>query len=121
MKWSPKNLFTNRLRRSYFILGTFLVNLPVGIFLMYYFGELRFSLYKELWLIVAICLFGMFSLIARRLHDMSKSAGWSILFVLPMINILFLFLLFIYPGTDGKNNYGELKSRGVLKEVLNIN
>ncbi|MFW6026632.1 MAG: DUF805 domain-containing protein, partial [Candidatus Woesearchaeota archaeon] len=93
---------------------------PVGIFLTYYFGELRFSLYKQLWALVLTCLLVMISLISRRLHDINKSSLWSVLFFLPLINILFLFFLFFYPGTKEENNYGELKNRGVIKEILNI-
>jgi uncharacterized membrane protein YhaH (DUF805 family) len=120
MKWTPKNLIKGRLRRSYFIIGTFLVNLPLGLFLTYYFGELRFSLYKELWILVSFCFLFMLSLIIRRLHDINISLVWSLLFILPFINIVFLFFLFFYPGNKKDNNYGKLKNRGFTKELLNI-
>ena len=43
----------------------------------------------------------------RRLHDMDKSGWWSLLIIVPLVNlILALFLLFA-PGSDGENRFGE--------------
>jgi uncharacterized membrane protein YhaH (DUF805 family)/Tfp pilus assembly major pilin PilA len=42
----------------------------------------------------------------RRLHDMDKSGWWSLLVIVPLVNlILWLFLIFA-PGSDGENRFG---------------
>lgn len=39
----------------------------------------------------------------RRAHDFNKSGWWSLLSLVPLVNLLFLFV----PGTDGENAYGK--------------
>lgn len=51
------------------------------------------------------------SLHARRLHDMNQSGWWLLLYLVPFVNYVFVFVLdifcFFQPGTRGKNKYGE--------------
>lgn len=44
-----------------------------------------------------------FTLSIRRAHDFNKSGWWSLLSLVPLVNLLFLFV----PGTDGENSYGK--------------
>ena len=52
-------------------------------------------------LIVAGC-----SLMVRRLHDLDKTGWMALLFLVPFINIIFIFYIIFTPGTAGPNNYG---------------
>lgn len=120
MKWTPKNLFTGRIKRIPFAIGSFFANSIFGLFLFYYYGNLRFDLYLYLWALFAICLFFLISLMVRRLHDIDKSGFWVFVFVLPILNILMIFFLLIYPGKEESNSYGSRMDRGVIKSIFNI-
>lgn len=43
----------------------------------------------------------------KRLHDLDKSAVWIVLYVIPLINILFFIYLCLRRGTIGDNKYGK--------------
>lgn len=43
----------------------------------------------------------------RRLHDLNKSGWFWLLLFVPLINIIFMFYMWLAPGTAGYNNYGE--------------
>lgn len=43
----------------------------------------------------------------KRLHDLNNSAVWIILYVIPLINILFFIYLCLIKGTTGDNKYGK--------------
>ena len=43
----------------------------------------------------------------RRLHDLNKSGWFLLLSLVPLINIIFAFYMWLAPGTNGRNNYGE--------------
>lgn len=58
-----------------------------------------------------------FFIMVKRLHDVNKSAWFLLLFLVPLINILFGLYLLFAPGTDGDNNFGPPpppNSRGVV-------
>ena len=42
----------------------------------------------------------------RRLNDLDKSGWWQLLYLVPIVNILFALYLLFWPGTKGSNNYG---------------
>lgn len=120
MKWTPKKLFSGRLKRTYFLLGNIAINIIAMSFLLYYFSNFRYDLYLFLWALFFILTFFLLSIICRRLHDIAKSGWWSLILFFPFINIIFIILLIFIPGTDGENRYGEVKKRGFLKEIINI-
>ncbi len=44
----------------------------------------------------------------RRLHDLNQTGWMSLLFIVPLVNIVFSFYLLFAPGTKGSNNYGPM-------------
>ena len=47
------------------------------------------------------------TLVVRRLHDLDKKE-WLIVFsLIPAVNFLFALYLLFFPGTPGRNQYGE--------------
>lgn len=52
----------------------------------------------------------VFFVVAKlRLHDMNYSGWYSLLILIPFVNLLLLIYLFFVPGTDGQNQYGLRK------------
>lgn len=91
--------FDGRARRSeywYYVLFNFLV----GVILSIIFAPLN-------WIYSLIVLLPGLSLTVRRLHDTGKS-GWCILlFCIPIVNIILIFLWLCKAGDTGANQYGE--------------
>jgi uncharacterized membrane protein YhaH (DUF805 family) len=57
--------------------------------------------------VVYVALFvALFILAIRRLHDFEASGWWSLLGLLPFVNLIFGLVLLFKPGTDGRNTYG---------------
>ncbi|MBR3655485.1 MAG: DUF805 domain-containing protein [Elusimicrobia bacterium] len=50
------------------------------------------------YILIVIFIISTFSLIIRRLHDMNFSGFWVILNYVPIINVIFFFVLLLYPG-----------------------
>ena len=42
----------------------------------------------------------------KRLHDLNMSGWWVLLFLVPLLNVLFGLYLLFAPGTDGPNRFG---------------
>ncbi|OGD76896.1 hypothetical protein A2368_02420 [Candidatus Collierbacteria bacterium RIFOXYB1_FULL_49_13] len=109
------NLFEGRVsKKSYQVafLVLFVVGLLVGVLLKHE-GMLR-SLVSLL-----MMPFG-FGLAARRWHDLGKSGWWSLVFLLPLINLLVMVYLLLADGTKGKNAYGVApKNKEILDTLLN--
>ena len=42
----------------------------------------------------------------RRLNDLNRSGWWFLLFIVPIVNLLFWIYLVFFPGTEGSNNFG---------------
>ena len=47
-----------------------------------------------------------FIMAKRRLHDLNRSGWWSLLLIIPLLNLLFALYLMFGPGTAGSNQYG---------------
>lgn len=43
----------------------------------------------------------------RRLHDLDKSGWFLLIGLIPLVNIIFAFYMWLMPGTVGWNRYGE--------------
>jgi uncharacterized membrane protein YhaH (DUF805 family) len=97
-----KKILFGRINRVEFFIANFLVNLPISIFGFYYFKNYRYDLAVYLWLIFGVSFLVLFLLILSRLRDMGKSGWWSLMFFLPAFNLVFLIILFFYPGSKEK-------------------
>lgn len=61
-----------------------------------------------------ICLF----LSIRRLHDLNQSAWLSLIHVLPVISICFLFYLFFAPSNPSANQYGQATANAPIEKII---
>jgi uncharacterized membrane protein YhaH (DUF805 family) len=108
--------FKGRLARMpYFLYGLVLgviwvafVHFVLKPYINPYLQENNFSW----WAFAAIMLYAVvtfwisFALVIKRLHDYDYNGWWSLLNLIPLVNLIFgLFLLF-YPGTKGSNRFG---------------
>ena len=60
---------------------------------------------------VALVVFAYFKLailIPRRLHDMNASGWWTLVFLLPLVDVAFEVFLLFKPGTRDANEYGAI-------------
>jgi uncharacterized membrane protein YhaH (DUF805 family) len=46
------------------------------------------------------------AILVRRLHDINKSGWWYFIALIPLVGVVWLFVLLLTKGTDGVNNYG---------------
>ena len=63
------------------------------------FGGISILLYLAL--IVLAVIFGK-----RRINDLNKSGWLLLLFLVPLVNIIFAFYLIFFKGTEGENDFG---------------
>ncbi len=72
-------------------------------------GTLSYGGAVILYAVVLLFIIGMtlviFSLYAKRCHDLGLSGWYSLLMVVPMVNFIFLFYLLFVPGKIGANQY----------------
>ena len=59
------------------------------------------------WIYSVIVFLPGLSLTIRRLHDIGKSGWCLLLFCIPIVNIIFVFLWLCKAGDTGANQYGE--------------
>lgn len=57
--------------------------------------------------IVELAMLPGFFLSVKRLHDLNKSAVFIVLYLVPLVNIIFLLYLICFKGTKGENRYGS--------------
>lgn len=50
---------------------------------------------------------GSFMLAIQRLHDFDSSGWLTLLLLVPLVNVIFGFILWFVPGTDGENRFGR--------------
>lgn len=119
---TPKNLkhllfsFTGRINRAQFWLG-------MGIVVPAIISALTFSVIIEHSapiIIVYLCaLWSKFAIWVKRCHDCNWSGAWTLLVLLPAINLIFLFgILGCVPGIKGPNSYGASTRPILTKEKV---
>ena len=91
--------FNGRARRSeywFFSLFCAIINCVLGL------------IYDPLtWVWSIVVFIPSLAILIRRLHDINKS-GWSaLLFLIPIVNIVLIFVWLCKAGTTGANQYGE--------------
>lgn len=108
-----EKLFQGRInRRSFFICFCLLyVILVTGVAIFYSIKDTSLILdilVISLW-IGWVVSWGIisFSLMVKRLHDIGLPGPWSLLFVLPVVNIIFLLGLIFYPGKKTVTKFGK--------------
>ena len=42
----------------------------------------------------------------RRLHDTNRKAWWLLMYLIPVIGVIWLIVLFCFKGTEGENQFG---------------
>lgn len=90
------------------ILSLFLIAIFRPVFLLLLLSIPAFiSLANEILLFAALILiFAILIVSIKRLHDINLSGWWGIFLLIPLINLVFIFFLFIIDGTKGTNKYG---------------
>ena len=99
-----KKKIPKKIGRLYFFIGNFLINLPLTVFIGYYFENYRFDLYPYLWILFFLSLLLWIFLIIKRLNDIEASKWWCLLILLPLINLIFIVSLFFIPGKEKKSD-----------------
>lgn len=61
-----------------------------------------------------ITLLPTIAVLARRLHDIDKSAWWMLLLILPLVGLILL-VFALLKGTDGENRFGPDPRNQVLE------
>lgn len=61
-----------------------------------------------LWIFnIAVSLYAYFAPSIRRLNDLNRTGWLSLLYLIPLVNIVFFFYLALAGGDEGYNDYGE--------------
>lgn len=103
--FSPKT----RIGRLRYLAHSFLFMLVFYLLLAVGMG-LAFAVSGFFWSIVAISYIGIIVVsvivMIQRLHDLNKSGWFSLLMLIPLVNLIFALYLVFGAGTNGSNNYG---------------
>lgn len=122
MSFNPLKWFKGRVDRKSFFLGLIVNSLVTTIILVVAFKVsnllyqpespliLKFVDVIAIFLIYLEFLIFSLSLYARRLHDFGKSGWWTLLLLVPIINIIFFVYLVVKRGDEDSNKYGEKHS-----------
>ncbi|MEN8281631.1 DUF805 domain-containing protein [Acinetobacter gerneri] len=72
--------------------------------------------------VLVVVIFMIFSICIsiRRIHDLNKSGWLWLLFLVPVVNVIFSIYLFVAKGTEGANNYGPLRPTEQTEKILGI-
>tara|TARA_Y200000002_G_scaffold38198_1_gene27949 strand:+ start:174 stop:545 length:372 start_codon:yes stop_codon:yes gene_type:complete len=109
-KWNDINGRANLREFWFFVLFSLIFSFLIGIvdgMLIYISGEeIADDSLGILSIIYSILIFiPNITITVRRLHDVNKS-GWNLLWYITIIGILFILILNVLKGTEGKNKYG---------------
>jgi uncharacterized membrane protein YhaH (DUF805 family) len=105
-----------RLRYIAFSIALLLITWLGGSLLMGIIAAIMTAVSKDaamitIWVMMAViygALFiGSFMLAIQRLHDFDSSGWLTLLFLVPLVNVIFGFILWFVPGTDGENRFGR--------------
>ncbi len=130
-----KNLYKGRISQGRFFFGS----LFIGIFyaVVYFIVTLipttnesttltyiSSSLFTvAVFLFVVLSTIYSFSTLVRRLHDLDQNGLVSLLSLIPFVNIIFWFCLWLMSGSEGVNKYGSkpTKTTSFFKDIFNPN
>lgn len=119
-----KKLFSGRIGRKnyglgllFFIGSVYLLILLIAILASMFLSEdSSFGFFVIVVLYVALYvafIVHIFSLHARRFHDLGDSAWRVLLFFIPLVNLIIIISLLTTKGKDEANKYGEVPSRSI--------
>ncbi len=60
----------------------------------------------------------MVSFLLRRLHDLNKSAWYSLRILIPVYGLYIIFYILFAAGTKGENKYGSQLNKQTVKEIF---
>ncbi|MEM7468542.1 MAG: DUF805 domain-containing protein [Pseudomonadota bacterium] len=115
--YEPKMLaFSGRIGRArylaYSIVCNMLIGIPVGIVVAMFAGsgllegDSSVAAVIAIGLLYALSFVVLFVFARRRLNDLDRSGWWSLLFIVPLLNLILGLYLLFGPGTDGANRFG---------------
>lgn len=83
-------------------------------------GVVRYEIYMAVMGLVYLAVLVLWFMLAiQRLHDIDQRGGLSMFFVIPFLNILFLFYLLLMPGDEEANRFGPpTPPNGLLAVVI---
>lgn len=125
-----KSLFSSRIGRLNYILGTFIVCLPYGILASIVesissnnskFAEIiRLPLSLFLFLVLLLTFVWLISLVKRRFDDIDMADEFILIFI-PFFNIYFGILTMIKDGVKKSNEFGDAPSKKLsIKQMFGI-
>ena len=112
-------VFSGRARRKeywLFMLLYFIAMVVAGLFDDLVVGE-RVAFDSTMgvfsWIVFLGLLIPSIAVSVRRLHDKNLRGWWVLLFLIPLIGTIALFILYCMRGTDGENRFGADPLGGV--------
>ena len=112
-------VFSGRARRKeywLFMLLYFIAMVVAGLFDDLVVGErVAFGTTMGVfsWIVFLGLLIPSIAVSVRRLHDKNLRGWWVLLFLIPLIGTIALFILYCMRGTDGENRFGADPLAGV--------
>jgi uncharacterized membrane protein YhaH (DUF805 family) len=100
-----KNLYLKRLGVAGYWLSFFILGLIIAPFSQP-ISTLASDYFLIRMILTIFVLFGVCSIIVRRLHDLNKSAFFGLLLFIPLVDIFIGIYLGFFLGSRGKNNFG---------------
>lgn len=62
--------------------------------------------------VIALHIIPLFAVSIRRLHDFDRSTQWVLIMFLPLVNVLLILALCVWPPTPEENRYGSREDIG---------
>ena len=126
-----KNLGRGRIGRKYYLIGSILLlTIPISFIIYATIAvnlnpsttiEVSLSIMALFTLYLIFMCLNLFSLKIRRLHDLGYSGFIVLLFVIPIIYVIFEIILIFKKGNVATNRYGEVPQNiGFLRSFSNI-
>lgn len=103
---------SGRIGRRLFVLGWLLLTAVNGFFLAILLGmdseTSAFTSWSWLALAAGLATVGASAMLAvKRLHDIDQNGALAVLIFVPILSIVMLMALAVWPGTPGPNAYGD--------------
>lgn len=100
--------FEGRARRSeYWYFTLFNIIISYGLMGMMFLGEGMYFMYFVSVLYSLASLIPSLAVAVRRLHDIGKSGWYFLVFLIPLVGIIWLIVLLATDSQDGENEYGS--------------